>query len=72
MANSWAFTVDFIMTNGISFDEDPTTLTTISELVQNIDLVAEPGSSTNGFQATLTAESTPVEATDYTELGTKE
>jgi len=24
------------------------------------------------FQATLTAESTPVEATEYTELGTKE
>lgn len=63
LANSWVFTIDFTMTNGIAFAEDPTTLTTTAELVQHFDLSAEPGANVEeglGFTVTVSAAKTPL------------
>jgi hypothetical protein len=58
LANSWAFTVDFDMGDGVVFSEDLTEQDTIAEMVSLFSLAAEPGSSDNGFSASLTAVST--------------
>jgi hypothetical protein len=55
LANSWTFTIDFDMTNGVIFTQDITEATQIYELVHAFQLAAEPGDSDNGFTATLQA-----------------
>ena len=57
--NSWAFTIDFNMTNGLVFSQDITTLTQVQELVAAFDLSADPGNTDGGFMATLAATKTP-------------
>jgi hypothetical protein len=58
--NSWAFTIDFSMTNGIVFSEDLTTKSSIAEMVQVFGLEAVPGQQNGGFTATLSATRTPL------------
>ncbi|MFH1728504.1 MAG: hypothetical protein ABIA04_08800 [Pseudomonadota bacterium] len=65
LANSWDFTIDFNMTNGLSFDQDPSNYLTVIEMLNGINLVAEPGSTDEGFSASITAVKSALEEANY-------
>jgi hypothetical protein len=58
--NSWEFTVDFDMGDGVVFTESLADQETIADLVSIFHLAAEPGQSGSGFSATLSATATPL------------
>lgn len=60
LSNSFAFTIDFDMTNGVGFTEDVRTFTEIDKMVSSYRLAAKPGSQEEGFTSTVTVEMTPL------------
>jgi len=61
LANSWEFTIDFDMGDGVIFTQPLSEIGSIAELVSVVQLAAEPGNSQSSFSADLSAVKTPLE-----------
>ena len=61
LSNSWEFTIDFDMGDGVIFTQPLSEIGSIAELVSVVQLAAEPGNSQSSFSADLSAVKTPLE-----------
>lgn len=50
---NWSFELDFDMTGGAAFEQDPNTLTTIAELVSSFTVNSKPGDSGSSGQTSF-------------------